>query len=199
MSIKEDAPVNVTGSAIAGTTPNTVGVLPGIKSKIVRRKKLNIEDIQMSKNIFKETYDRLKLNEAKKDQPVQQQSTDPVAVSNSVASELFARCRAVSTTTHFAHLSTDSFSEHQALSTFYTDIIDNIDSFCESYIGKYGKFITLPPIVPQMQLALDAIIELRDWIGQSRNMITDDSSLQNIIDEIVELCNSTIYKLQKLK
>ena len=74
-----------------------------------------------------------------------------------------------------------------------------IDKFCEAYIGLYGKFITLPPITPEMKVAVDAIIELRDWIMKNRNLITDDSSMQNIIDESVELCNTTIYKLQKLK
>ena len=46
--------------------------------------------------------------------------------------------------------------------------------------------------------AVDAIIEFRDWITKNRSLITDDSSLQNIIDDTVELCNTTIYKLQKL-
>ena len=120
-------------------------------------------------------------------------------ISNSMASEMFARARALATTTHFAHLSTDSFSEHSALATFYEEIVETIDSFCEAYIGQYGKFITLPAIVPQMQIAVDAIIEFREWIAENRTLITDDSSLQNIIDESVELCNTTIYKLQKLK
>jgi hypothetical protein len=50
-----------------------------------------------------------------------------------------------------------------------------------------------------MKIAVDAIIEMRDWIAKNRNLITDDTSIQNIIDESVELCNTTIYKLQKLK
>jgi hypothetical protein len=120
-------------------------------------------------------------------------------ISNAIASEFFARCRALATTTHFAHLSTDSFSEHSALATFYEEIVETVDKFCEAYIGLYGKFITLPPISAEMKIAVDAIIELRDWISKNRNLITDDTSMQNIIDESVELCNTTIYKLQKLK
>lgn len=126
-------------------------------------------------------------------------SSSKDGISNSMASEFFSRCRALATTAHFAHLSTDSFSEHSALATFYEDIVETVDKFAEAYIGLYGKFITLPPITPQMQLAVDAIMELRDWISKNRTLITDDSSIQNIIDETVELCNTTIYKLQKLK
>lgn len=123
----------------------------------------------------------------------------PENISNSIASEFFARARALATTTHFAHLSTDSFSEHSALATFYEEIVGTIDSFCEAYIGLYGKFISLPPVAAEMKIAVDAIMEFRDWIGKNRNLISDDSSIQNIIDESVELCNTTIYKLQKLK
>jgi hypothetical protein len=120
-------------------------------------------------------------------------------ISNAIASEFFARCRALATTTHFAHLSTDSFSEHSALTTFYEEIVETVDKFCEAYIGLYGKFISLPPIAAEMKIAVDAIIEFRDWISKNRGLITDDTSMQNIIDESVELCNTTIYKLQKLK
>lgn len=124
--------------------------------------------------------------------------TTKEGISNAIASEFFARARSLSTETHFAHLSTDSFSEHIALATFYEEIVTSIDLFCEAYIGLYGKFITLPPIVPAMQKAVDGIIEFREWISKNRGLITDDSSLQNLIDSTVELCNTTIYKLQKL-
>jgi hypothetical protein len=129
------------------------------------------------------------------------EASDPSSkegISNAIASEFFARCRALATTTHFAHLSTDSFSEHIALNTFYEEIVESIDAFCESYIGLYGKFITLPPIAAEMQQAVDAIIELREWINKNRSLISDDSSIQNIIDNTVDLCNTTVYKLQKL-
>ena len=128
-----------------------------------------------------------------------QDSSSKEGISNAIASELFSRARALATTTHFAHLSTDSFSEHSALATFYEEIVETVDTFCEAYIGLYGKFISLPPITPEMTIAVDAIIEMRDWIAKNRNLITDDTSMQNIIDESVELCNTTIYKLQKLK
>jgi hypothetical protein len=142
-------------------------------------------------------YEATNPNPNQMQQPVGQNSK--LGISNALASELFSRARALSTTTHFAHLSTDSFSEHTALSTFYEEIVEELDAFCESYIGLYGKFITMPPIQPQMQIATDAIIEFRDWLTENRSLITDDSSLQNLIDAIMELCNTTIYKLQKLK
>jgi hypothetical protein len=37
------------------------------------------------------------------------------------------------------------------------------------------------------------------WIDSNRANITDDSEIQNIIDEIIGLCSSTVYKLRELK
>lgn len=161
-----------------------------------------VEDYGLKRTINKQESMHRALFEATKPGYPPEEAQDPSTkegISNAIASEMFARCRALATTTHFAHLSTDSFSEHTALATFYEEIVETVDKFCEAYIGLYGKFITLPPITPEMKIAVDAIIELRDWIMKNRNLITDDSSMQNIIDESVELCNTTIYKLQKLK
>ena len=147
-------------------------------------------------------FERGHLDEAVKPGYPSEEANDPTSrdgISNAMASEFFARARALATTTHFAHLSTDSYSEHQALATFYEEVITEVDKFCESYIGLYGKFITLPQIPAEPALAVSAIIEFRDWISKNRSLITDDSSLQNVIDDTVELCNTTIYKLQKLK
>lgn len=210
-------PTNVSGG-IAGTTTTS---LPGVTVKnmksgniptIMRRNKQpaklqtftqkTVEGTLMLKgksfSSFMLSLDEAKLKTIPDSKPDVQASPVKGDISNSLASELFARCRAAATTTHFAHLSTESFAEHKALDTFYTDIIDEIDAFCEAYIGLYGKFITLPPIAPQMQEGEPAVEELRDWVLENRTLITDDSSLQNAIDDIVTLCNSTIYKLQKL-
>jgi hypothetical protein len=215
--INEDGGIptnNVSGGSIAGTTPETLGV--SVKNMKARKiPKMLTRTLpscgQKQKSFAKEsamvnkTYSSfiIGLDEAAAKPKPKPEAAPAVSnnkddISNNIASELFARCRATATTTHFAHLSTDSYSEHKALDTFYTDIIDEIDDFCEAYIGLYGKFITLPPIVPQMQEGEPAIEELRDWVLQNRSLITDDTSLQNAIDDIVTLCNSTIYKLQKL-
>lgn len=200
--IVEDAPTNsVGGGGIAGTSVNTQANKnqgePGVNKN---KKRSPVFDEIFSRNPFKNFWTE-SVNEAKvaPPQPQDQQLLDKDQIGNSAASELFARCRALATIAHFAHLSTDSYSEHQALATFYSDIVDKVDKFAESFIGKYGKFITLPPIPADPQLAIDAISELSDWIGNNRSLITDDSSLQNLIDEIQELINTTLYKLQKLK
>ena len=209
------APANSVGSgAIAGVGIGKDGE-PGVKRKqtipSVLKRKSTMEDKyrEKIKRISEGLFIRKQIDEVKN--PVddgkvdyENQKTSPQDLgdnnmSNTVMSEMFARCRAAATTTHFAHLSTDSFSEHTALGAFYTEIVTAIDGVCEAYIGLYGKFISMPPIPAKMQVGEVAIAELRDWIGVNRTLISDDSAIQNSIDTIVELCNSTIYKLQKLK
>jgi len=202
------APANcVGGGAIAGVGVGKDGE-PGVskkrkgvdvKLKYLTRLKGVSEQYRLTEATDSKPKAKPKTADKTKDKPKLVNKSGADDVSNTYASELFSRCWSVATTAHFAHLSTDSYSEHQALSTFYSEVIGAVDKFCEAYIGKYGKFITMPPLAPEMKVGEVVIAELRDWIATNKDLITDDSSIQNIIDEISELCNVTIYKLQKLK
>ena len=121
--------------------------------------------------------------------------TDPVMV--------FTMCLLHSVTNaHILHLTTQSYSEHKALETFYTEIGDQVDDFIEAFQGKYGllhDFIgdyELPP-----KSALEYLTYLKDEVMVLRNEYNfpQDTELQNITDEIAQLIDSTIYKLRFLK
>lgn len=110
--------------------------------------------------------------------------------------ELFLKCHQVSTYSHYCHLTTNSYASHMAFGEFYEKIIPLIDTLSESAIGKFGQLETIQANTSiQFQYTIQ---ELRDWIESNRKQISDSSELQNIIDEIVELCNSTLYKLENL-
>lgn len=116
------------------------------------------------------------------------------------AAEMFMQCRQAATAMHFFHLSTPSYAQHKASQKFYENIIDLVDTFCENFIGRYGKFEAMPNVkIPQVNDGLTIAANLLQWIDSNRANITDDSEIQNVIDEIVGLCNSTIYKLRELK
>lgn len=102
------------------------------------------------------------------------------------------------TNAHLLHLKTRSYAAHKALGEFYDEIVDLIDSLAEAYQGRYG--IINYPDVPFKQEA-DAIMmikTLRRYIDDNRLGMVPDSELQNIIDEIVALMDSTLYKLEFL-
>ena len=98
---------------------------------------------------------------------------------------------------HKAHLNTESYAQHMALGSFYDGIIDLADSFAEAWMGREGKRIgDLPDlknpkgeIVKVLKVHLEIIEETRDFVPKT------DTALNNILDEIVALYLSTLYKL----
>lgn len=102
---------------------------------------------------------------------------------------------------HSVHLNTRSFAKHKALGGFYDDVIDLADKFAEAYQGRHGL---IGPISLHSARKTSNIVEfLEDSLKEIEDMrykVCDksDSALQNIIDEIVELYLSTLYKLKFL-
>ena len=102
---------------------------------------------------------------------------------------------------HSVHLNTRSFSKHMALNAFYDGIIDHADAFAEAYQGRHGL---IGPIALHSAKKTANIIEfLQDSLAEieaARYDVCDksDSSLQQLIDNIVELYLTTLYKLKFL-
>lgn len=102
---------------------------------------------------------------------------------------------------HSVHLNTRSYSKHVALNTFYDSIIDHADAFAEAYQGRHGL---MGPISLMSAKKTGNIIEfLQDQlkeIEECRYEVVDksDSSLQQLIDNIIELYLTTLYKLRFL-
>ena len=117
----------------------------------------------------------------------------------STASILIALCFESRTKAHFAHLQTKSYAEHKALDDFYNEIIELTDEFAESYQGRFGIIDAYPDINLSCTCGLHIIETVRDWLDANRSTCGSYPELQNVIDDIVELCNDTIYKLTNLK
>ena len=102
---------------------------------------------------------------------------------------------------HSVHLNTRSYAKHVALNAFYDGIVDRADAFAEAYQGRHGLIggITLQSskkttnIIEFLQAQLEEIESVRYDICDKT-----DSSLQQLIDNIVELYLTTLYKLKFL-
>ena len=103
------------------------------------------------------------------------------------------------TNTHFFHWSTDSYSKHIALGEYYDGIVELTDSFAEAYMGKYDKFTTFPSVYHQPKDPIRYLESLQAFVADARQDLPQDSELQNLIDEIADLINTTTYKLKFLK
>jgi len=101
---------------------------------------------------------------------------------------------------HIAHLQTTSFAVHSALSGLYENIVGHRDSFIESYQGKYGIITGYKSVNPNEGTDIAKyLITFRSECEQFRLTLDKDGYLQQIIDDIIELVNSTLYKLRFLK
>jgi chloramphenicol O-acetyltransferase len=102
---------------------------------------------------------------------------------------------------HSVHLNTRSFSKHSALNSFYDDLVDLTDKFAEAYQGRHGL---IGPIALLSAKKTGNITEfLQDQLEEIESVRYDvcektDSPIQNIIDEIIGLYLSTLYKLKFL-
>ena len=103
--------------------------------------------------------------------------------------------------THSVHLNTRSYAKHKALGSFYDKVIDLADSFAEAYQGRHGL---IGPITLQSAKKTGNVIEfLQESLAEieaNRYKFCDENetAIQNIIDEIVALYLSTLYKLRFL-
>jgi hypothetical protein len=102
---------------------------------------------------------------------------------------------------HSVHLNTRSYSKHVALNTFYDSVIDVADAFAEAYQGRHG--LIGPIAIPAAKKTTNIIEFLQgqlEEIEKGRYEVCDkeDSSLQQLIDNIVELYLTTLYKLRFL-
>jgi hypothetical protein len=103
---------------------------------------------------------------------------------------------------HVFHLQSRSYAEHKALNTFYSDLPDLVDSVIEAYQGRHGELIEYPDQVVELSgysSALEFVVFLKILVEEERYVLGDASEIQNLVDEIAALIDSTIYKLTFLK
>ena len=103
--------------------------------------------------------------------------------------------------THSVHLNTRSYAKHKALGSFYDKVVDLADDFAEAYQGRHGL---IGPITLMSAKKTSNVVEfLQDQLAEIESnrykfCEESDTAIQNIIDEIVGLYLSTLYKLRFL-
>ena len=103
--------------------------------------------------------------------------------------------------THSVHLNTRSYSKHVALNIFYERIVGVADDFAEAYQGRYGligpiSLHSAKKTTNVIEFLEDSLKEIED--ARYKVCGKDDTSLQQLIDNIVEVYLRTLYKLRFL-
>jgi len=106
---------------------------------------------------------------------------------------------------HRAHLRTQgpgSFAAHEALGEFYPRVVELADNLVEAYQGCYLELVHIPLIGDDFPgEILKSMKDQRDWLKANRYKAVkkEETHLHNIIDEIIQLYDSTIFKLNFLE
>jgi DNA-binding ferritin-like protein len=93
-----------------------------------------------------------------------------------------------------------SDAAHRALGTYYDEIVDHFDGLVESFQGRYGiqRGYTSPASFKEDGQFLNYFEALGQYVEAIRTKIPQDSYIQNQVDEVVNLIETTRYKLKFL-
>jgi hypothetical protein len=97
---------------------------------------------------------------------------------------------------HILHLQTKSYSEHKALQGYYEKLPDAVDAIIEQWQGAYQMIIEYPSVYEAPKAdALQEVTYIRDYIVANRAVVGDYTSIQNEVDALLSIVESTMYKL----
>ncbi len=100
---------------------------------------------------------------------------------------------------HILHLQSKSYSEHMALGTFYEELPSLVDSLAEAIQGDQELIIKYTYDYYQpAETALEELQSLKQYVEENRHF-SEKTNIQNEIDAIATLIDSTIYKLKFLR
>ena len=166
-----------------------------------------MEEKELTKKVFEELkkrglYEEEDTLDQEDDDDDDEESNDGETKTNDDFCEIVCRLLHSQTQVHVFHLQTKSYSEHKALQGYYEGIDALVDGLIESYQGKYGILTDYKTYDMEQysngKKTITYFKGLLKFIDDSRDSV-EDSYLQNQIDTIQELINSTVYKLRFLK
>ena len=101
---------------------------------------------------------------------------------------------------HIYHLQTESFAVHKALQEYYEGIVDLIDGLVESYQGRYGivRGYQMDGSIKEDGNVILYFEGLCKFVETMRTKVPQDSYIQNEIDNVGNLIETTKYKLKFL-
>lgn len=148
----------------------------------------------MEKKVIKVTESQLSVLKSRLKE--QEEKTIGFSGMEDMASALIAS----QTQVHIFHLQTKSYAEHKALQGYYEGIDNLMDSLIESYQGQFGIIANYQSLPISKYEGKEQIVsyfeDLMSMIEKNREDLP--SHLQNIVDTIVELITSTLYKIKFL-
>jgi hypothetical protein len=104
------------------------------------------------------------------------------------------------TQAHIFHLQTASYAQHIALGAYYDGIVDATDALVELIQGRYDivRGYTSPATFKEDGSTVAYFEALLKYVDLNRKNLPQDSNIQNQVEVVIDLVNSTLYKLRFL-
>ena len=98
------------------------------------------------------------------------------------------------------HLRSAKYGKHVALQEFYEEMPDKVDALIEAWMGANGKKVgNFTNILSSANMnTLMYLKELKSVCKQGYPLMGEDDELKSLLDDIVNLINSTLYKVKEL-
>lgn len=98
------------------------------------------------------------------------------------------------------HLRSAKYGKHVALQEFYEEMPDKVDALIEAWMGANGKKVGnfTNTLSSTNMNTLTYLKELKNVCKQGYALMGDDEELKSLLDDIVNLINSTLYKVKEL-
>lgn len=98
------------------------------------------------------------------------------------------------------HLRSAKYGKHIALQEFYEEMPDKVDALIEAWMGANGKKIgSFTNILTSSNMnTLSYLKELKKICKDGYELLDDNEELESLLDDIVNLINSTLYKVKEL-
>lgn len=114
--------------------------------------------------------------------------------------ELFGTLQQAVTAGWRKHLRSAKYAKHEALDEFYKEMPEKVDSLIEAWMGANGKKIKdYKNILTSSNMnTLKYLIALKGVCKEGYGLLGDNDELKSLMDDIVNLINSTLYKVKEL-
>ena len=119
---------------------------------------------------------------------------------NMTIEELFGTLQQAVTASWRKHLRTAKYAKHEALDEFYKEMPEKVDNLIEAWMGANGKKVKgyTNLLTSSNMNTLKYLTELKKICKDGYDLMDDNEELESLLDDIVNLINSTLYKVKEL-
>ena len=98
------------------------------------------------------------------------------------------------------HLRSAKYGKHMALDEFYKEMPEKVDDLIEAWMGAHGKKVGAfqNTLASSNMNTLKYLNELKRVCKEGYGLLGDNDELKSLMDDIVNLINSTLYKVKEL-